>query len=78
MYIYIHIYVYSDCWLVLYVFFPSYMGRVFFQLLTGRQVHTTGMDILTAPCAKAVVTIGKDDWPSTQIAGILYGFNMIK
>lgn len=24
------------------------------------QVHTTGMDILTAPCAKAVVTIGKD------------------
>ncbi|CAE8619966.1 unnamed protein product [Polarella glacialis] len=24
------------------------------------QVHTTGMDILTSPCAKAVVTIGKD------------------
>ncbi|CAJ1437770.1 unnamed protein product [Effrenium voratum] len=26
------------------------------------QVHTTGMDILTAPCAKAVLTVGKDTW----------------
>eukprot|EP00913_Durusdinium_trenchii_P001892 g1751.t1 len=24
------------------------------------QVHTTGMDILAAPCAKAVLTVGKD------------------